>query len=138
VSRASAHPIARTYRAASDRGLDERRRARLVSQLRQTMSEHVGVVRNGPGLEMALAALRALGEEAGDDQLILNMALAAEIITGSALLRTESRGAHYRSDFPDPVASLAHRSAVTLSDIRAIGRRSRQPAGKRLAEELPL
>ena len=134
----SAHPIARTYRAASERPLDEVRRSRLVGELRHTMSEHVGVVRNGAGLEQALAILSAIGEEAGDDRLVVNMALAAEIIAGSALMRTESRGAHYRSDFPEPAAPLAHRSAVTLADIRAIGRRKRRSAGARVAEELPL
>jgi L-aspartate oxidase len=134
----SAHPIARTYRAASERALDEARRSGLVGELRHTMSEHVGVVRNGAGLEQALAILSAIGEEAGDDRLVVNMALAAEIIAGSALMRTESRGAHYRSDFPEPAASLAHRSAVTLADIRAIGRRKKRSAGARVAEELPL
>jgi L-aspartate oxidase len=134
----SAHPIARTYRAAAERPLDEARRARLVTQLRQTMSEHVGVVRNGVGLEQGLTTLRAIGEEAGDDQLVANMALAAEIIAGSALLRTESRGAHFRSDFPDPVAKLAHRSAVTLREIRSVGTRSRRTASPRVAQGLPL
>lgn len=128
VSHHRVHPIAKTYRTAAERPLDEVRRAQLVRRLRQTMSEHVGVVRNGPGLEHALAIVRAIGEEAGDDGLIANMALAAEFIAGSALLRTESRGAHFRSDFPEPVKKLAHRSAVTLREIRAVGGRGGRSA----------
>lgn len=128
VSPHMAHPIAKTYRTGPERPLDAIRRARLVARLRQTMSAHVGVVRNGPGLEQALGVLREIGEEAGCDRMVVNMALAAEIIAGSALLRTESRGAHTRSDFPDTEAALAHRSAVTLREIRAMGTRDRKPA----------
>jgi L-aspartate oxidase len=126
VTPQKAHPIAKTYRAGPDRPLDAARRARLVARLRQTMSEHVGVVRHGAGLERALVAVREIGEEAGDDRTVVNMALAAEVIAGSALLRTESRGAHYRSDFPHPEPALQHRSAVTLREIRAIGGRNRR------------
>ena len=124
VSPAIAHPIAKTYRAASDRPRDDARRGQLIALLRRTMSEHVGVVRSGPGLEKALAVLREIAAEAGDDMLVANMALAGEVIAGSALARSESRGAHFRSDFPDSVTALARRSFVTLADIRAIGARS--------------
>lgn len=138
VTPSMAYPIARTYRTSAERPLDVGRRAHLVTLLRRTMSEHVGVVRTGCGLEQALAVLREIGEEAGEDGLVANMALAAEIIAASALLRTESRGAHFRSDFPEPSAELQHRSAVTLPQIRAIGARPRRAASLLLAEEMPL
>lgn len=138
VSPARAFPIARTYRAAKDKPLNEERRNRLVARLRRTMSEHVGVIRNGLGLEQALAVLREIGEEGGDDGLIANMALTSEFVAACALLRTESRGAHFRSDYPDPVARLAHRSAVTLSDIRAVGKKSSRAKDKLVEAELPL
>jgi len=102
------------------------------------MSEHAGVVRTARGLETALGIAREIGEEAGGDGLVANMALAAEIIAGSALLRRESRGAHFRSDYPEPVASFAHRSAVTLSDIRAIPARCRSSGSAQCCRELPL
>jgi L-aspartate oxidase len=133
----TAHPIAKTYRAGPELPLDVVRRTRLVTRIRQTMSEHVGVVRNGPGLEQALAVLRETGAEAGDDRTVVNMALAAEVIAGSALMRMESRGAHYRSDFPEANDALRHRSAVTLRDIRAIGaRKPKSVAPARCCEEL--
>lgn len=131
-----AHPIAKTYRTGPERPLDTARRARLVACLRQAMSAHVGVVRNGAGLEQALALVREIGEEAGDDRMVVNMALAAEIIAGSALVRTESRGAHFRSDFPNPEPALAYRSAVTLREIRATGTRVRKPTGASYCSEL--
>jgi L-aspartate oxidase len=131
------HPIAKTYRAGPELPLDVVRRTRLVTRIRQTMSEHVGVVRNGAGLEQALAVLRETGAEAGDDRMVVNMALAAEIIAGSALMRMESRGAHYRSDFPEANDALQRRSAVTLRDIRAIGAHKRKTtAPARCCEEL--
>ncbi|HEX2842030.1 L-aspartate oxidase [Hyphomicrobium sp.] len=138
VSLGDVHPVAKTYRVATERLLDEPRRARLVALLRQTMSEHVGVVRDGPGLQQALVTLREIGEEAHDDALVSNMALAAEIIAGSALLRTESRGAHFRADYPDPAPKFAHRSAVTLSTIRALNRAKARVSAPRVIEELPL
>lgn len=136
VSPHKAHPIAKTYRTGPDRLLDAGRRVHLIARLRAVMSEDVGVVRNGAGLERALAAAREIGEEAGDDRTVVNMALAAEIIAGSALLRTESRGAHFRSDFPHPEVALQHRSAVTLREIRAIGARGRRPAAAHCCQEL--
>lgn len=114
-----ARPVAKTYRVAEERALDRAYRDDLLARLRQTMSQHVGVVRNGPDLARAVQTLREIGVEAVGDRSLVNMALAAEIIAGSALLRSESRGAHFRSDFSEPVESLRRRSAVTLDTIRA-------------------
>ncbi|WP_295556278.1 L-aspartate oxidase [uncultured Hyphomicrobium sp.] len=136
VSPGMAHPIARTYRTGAEETLDAARRSRLSQRLRQTMSAHVGVVRNGAGLEQALAILSEIGEEAGDDRVVVNMALAAEIITGAALMRPESRGAHFRSDYPEPDPALQHRSAVTLGEIRATSARIGRSAPQPRCEEL--
>jgi L-aspartate oxidase len=37
-----------------------------------------------------------------------NLLLCARIVTEAALLRQESRGAHFRSDFPDTLDSWRH------------------------------
>jgi L-aspartate oxidase len=66
------------------------------------------------------------------------MALAAEIIAASALLRTESRGAHFRSDFPEPVAALQSRRAMTLAEIRAASRKAARSGAEHAALECPL
>ena len=40
----------------------------------------------------------------------------ATLIAAAALLREESRGAHYRSDFPDLTPGPGQRSALTLNE----------------------
>ncbi|MGE0022324.1 MAG: L-aspartate oxidase [Hyphomicrobium sp.] len=136
VTPGMARPIAKTYRAGPQRLLDMAQRARLVARLRATMSAHVGVVRDGAGLETALGVMREVGAEASEDRMVVNMALAAEIVAGSALMRTESRGAHFRSDCPEPDAAQAHRSAVTLGEVRTkaarVGRRTEPRSGVEL------
>ena len=78
------------------------------------MNEHVGPLRGAPGLERALAYLRALNAACAelpearsqfdsewlDLHDLRNMRLVAECITRAAMARTESRGAHQRDDFP--------------------------------------
>jgi succinate dehydrogenase / fumarate reductase flavoprotein subunit/fumarate reductase flavoprotein subunit len=90
----------------------------LREELGHLMWTKVGVVRNGPDMQDALlqiqeirARLRqavtmglsspiynALWNQAIDTE---NLTLIAEMLTRSAIAREESRGAHYRSDFPD-------------------------------------
>jgi succinate dehydrogenase / fumarate reductase flavoprotein subunit len=74
------------------------------------MWEGVGVVRSGAGLDQALGQLadirrRAAASPAGAGDLpaaldLRSMLVTAEATVRSALLRTESRGAHQRSDYP--------------------------------------
>ncbi len=71
-----------------------------VAQLRRTMSDHVGVVREAAGLKKAISVFRAIERQAGGDRVLANMALAARFIASAALLREESRGAQTRSDHP--------------------------------------
>ncbi|MEM2211432.1 MAG: FAD-binding protein [Nitrososphaerales archaeon] len=81
------------------------------------MDAYVGVIRNKDGLETALLKIKQLQEDftkahLGDNNKcyntslintleLENMLLLAELITISALNRNESRGAHYRADFPN-------------------------------------
>jgi L-aspartate oxidase len=49
-----------------------------------------------------------------------NMAAAAMLVTAAALRRTESRGGHFRSDFPKGDPAQAKRTFLTLAEARGI------------------
>jgi L-aspartate oxidase len=69
--------------------------------IRVVMWEDAGIARTARGLRAALARLSDIGERlpAGATEE-LNMLQTARLIVEAALLRRESRGGHYRSDFP--------------------------------------
>ncbi|HIE12122.1 MAG TPA: L-aspartate oxidase [Desulfotomaculum sp.] len=79
----------------------------LVGELQALMQEYVGAVRFGTGLEAALRRFeeweRVRRKEAASPELMeyRNMLDVAELITEAALMRRESRGGHYRADFPE-------------------------------------
>ena len=81
--------------------------------IQETLWENVSIERNGEGLQKTLAELQDLTanlENVLTSSVIkdvatietVNMLNVALMITQSALTRTESRGAHYRADFPTP------------------------------------
>lgn len=88
--------------------------------LRQVMSDLVGVIRAEAGLKAAIYDLAQLGARAETrDSRTADMALVARLIAASALMRTESRGGHCRSDYPKALKNWQKRSFVTLKEIDA-------------------
>ncbi|MCU0646786.1 MAG: L-aspartate oxidase [Gemmatimonadaceae bacterium] len=82
--------------------LDDRGAAQVAADaIRQEMWEHAGIARSARGLRKALAALDAIGARlapgATEERNLLDT---ARLIADAALLRRESRGGHFRSDFP--------------------------------------
>jgi L-aspartate oxidase len=74
--------------------------------LRELMSRHVGVLRDGSGLRAAIEALRPI---AFGDGRAADPAVVALMVATAALVREESRGSHDRTDRPglsQPVARL--------------------------------
>ena len=71
----------------------------IILNLKKLMWEKVGLIRNKESLEEAFKTLEQLEENANNNYLkdIINLAKA---ITVSALNREESRGVHFRKDFP--------------------------------------
>ena len=114
-------------------------------ELRALMATHVGIVRSEEGLGAAAAGLAALQSRFEDLRAkalldgpadfealrrtgeLGNMLTVARLVTLVASRRTESRGAHFRSDYPEPRAEWERRQELTLADFeiaapRAAGR----------------
>ncbi len=92
----------------------------IVQELRDLMTRHVGVVRTQAGLTTALQDIARIERAAGSSPALLNMVTAAKLITASALLRTESRGGHFRIDHPQADTAWEHRTFITLDEANAI------------------
>ncbi|TAH36554.1 MAG: L-aspartate oxidase [Alphaproteobacteria bacterium] len=84
-------------------------------QLRQIMRESVGVIRNKAGLEMGLDAIKTLQKTATGSTRLHNMILVAELAATFALWREESRGSHFRTDFPMAKKDWQRRQFYTLN-----------------------
>ena len=74
------------------------------TQIRDIMWRHVGILRNGKDLKAALEQLESLQVPAAnstrESNELKNLHTLAKVITRSAIARQESRGSHYRADFP--------------------------------------
>jgi L-aspartate oxidase len=97
--------------------------------LRALMSRHVGMVRNGVGLATAIGAIARIEREA-KSKMLRNMAIAALLVATAAWRRRESRGAHYREDFPQAHPGAARRMSGVLADARAIAQQAAQDAAR--------
>jgi L-aspartate oxidase len=83
-----------------DAGLEE-----LVREMQELMWDKVGIVRDGARLKHAISHLEQLAPRVARPKTrrsyeASNIHTAALLVARSALAREESRGAHYRTDFP--------------------------------------
>ncbi|MDF2983139.1 MAG: L-aspartate oxidase [Devosia sp.] len=92
-----------------------------VKELRRTMTDLVGVERNATDLRTALRRIAEIEATAqGVTRSFLNMTTSATLVAAGALQREESRGGHFRTDFPEPRPEWEHHTEMTLEDALAI------------------
>ncbi|MCB1476443.1 MAG: L-aspartate oxidase [Rhodobiaceae bacterium] len=87
-----------------------------IAKLRDTMTDNVGVIRNEAGLMEAISTFEALERGGSSSTRFRNMLVTARLITVAALNRRESRGGHFRDDWPKSDPAQAHRTYVTLEE----------------------
>ena len=74
--------------------------------LQAAMTEGVGVLRSRDSMATTLGVLSAVGETTSDDPHVqawetTNLHALATVLTANAKMRKETRGSHWREDFPD-------------------------------------
>jgi fumarate reductase flavoprotein subunit len=108
--------IERCERPFKARASDHTALVSLREQLYETMWEKAGIIRDAVGLAQADAELAALDAQLDAEGLpdmerafnltwhdwmnLKNLVAVSRVITAAALARCDSRGAHFRSDFP--------------------------------------
>ncbi|MEJ7900339.1 MAG: L-aspartate oxidase [Thermomicrobiales bacterium] len=98
------------------------------SDIQRLMSAHVAVVRNEGGMRAAIDGLNAIGERVASMNAIAaieirNLLLLAHEVTRSGLAREESRGGHFRDDFPAREPALDHHHQVLQASAGVVERR---------------
>jgi L-aspartate oxidase len=89
--------------------------AAALQRLRGAMARDAGVVRDAETLTRLLADIAEIEAAEGRGPVLAT----ARLIAAAALARRESRGAHYRTDFPEP-AEPPIRTFITLDEAEAI------------------
>jgi len=98
--KASGQKKATSQNGPVDAGIEE-----IIAQIQDLMWNDVGIVRTRKGMQNAISRLEELSPRLGHPKTrrtyeAANLQLAGLLVARSALAREESRGAHYRIDYP--------------------------------------
>lgn len=90
-----------------------------IDQIQRLMTSRAGVLRSGPGLTVAADELRKIGEHQSREPSLTaweatNLHLLATALVATATLRTETRGSHWREDYPEASDNWIGHLIVTL------------------------
>ena len=101
LSRRGTEPKAAYSNGPVDAGVEE-----LVGQIQILLENEVGIVRTRMGMQKAIKALEEMAPKLAHPKTrraheASNLHLAGLLVARSALAREESRGAHYRMEYPD-------------------------------------
>ena len=88
----------------------------MKNQIKDIMWNYVGIIRNEDSLKTALNLIENLSKEFSrtskcknkGEYEVRNMLLISKLIINSALNRKESRGAHFRTDYPETFENAEH------------------------------
>ncbi len=98
---------------------DAAKAANAILELREIMATHVAVERSQTSLKTALCSLRGLSAEAPSLEF-RGMMESALLVTAGAYARKESRGAHFRTDYPEEAAGAPRHTYLTLRNADAV------------------
>ena len=101
VERRGAQPRAAYSNGPVDAGMEE-----VITQIQATLESEVGIVRTRMGMQKAVRTLEEMAPKLAHARTrraheASNLHLAGLLVARSALAREESRGAHYRMEYPD-------------------------------------
>jgi len=112
---------ARRATASGGAPIDEERSRAARARLREVLWQNVGVERDGERLRAALSELEEIAADpAASSGELRSLVTVGRLVAAAALLREESRGAHWRRDFPSSDPGSARRSLVNAAEL--IGR----------------
>jgi L-aspartate oxidase len=96
----------------------------VIGEIQDLMWQDVGIVRTGAGLKRAIECLNVISPRVAHPQTrrayeARNLHAVGSLVARSALAREESRGAHYRTDFPSHNdATFRKHSLIKWDSIR--------------------
>ena len=90
-----------------------------LEEVKRVMWEKVGIFRSAESLTSAIDRLSTVANS-DSDWTVRNAATLGLAVAISAMRREESRGGHYRTDFPYEREELRHHSSFSLQDLERL------------------